>query len=374
MTKAKKEKKVDLEQERLDRLERLKVVQNFIKQKHDKDDSGLALVGNEVRKVATDSSGSACLDKALGGGYARGRIIEIYGQEASGKTTLTLHAIAEQQKAGKLCAFIDVEQALDIEYARRIGVKVDELLIIQPEYGEQAGQIALDLANTGEVGCIVVDSVAAMVPRKEIEGELESNNAMGLMARNMSKLMRAITPVAAKNKVTVFFINQLREKIGVMFGDPKTTTGGNALKFYASQRLYMLTGTKVKDPTTGELLGGTLKVRVAKNKITAPGNTTEIPVRAGVGVDRVLDVVELAKQVFKGVKSEEDGPVRFAGAHHYFYGQHLDSGEELPGGKYAASGKEAGEVLKANPKLLEKLRETTMATLAGQKEKLLSEL
>tara|TARA_Y100000034_G_scaffold136824_1_gene216120 strand:- start:23115 stop:24203 length:1089 start_codon:yes stop_codon:yes gene_type:complete len=348
-----------------ERLKRANIVKQLIQKKHQNGEE-LVLIGNEVRNIATDSTGSSSLDKALGGGYARGRIVEIYGQEASGKTTLTLHAIAEQQKAGKLCAFVDVEQALDSRYAKRIGVNMEELLIIQPEYGEQAGQIVMDLVNSGEVGCVVVDSVAAMVPKKEIDGELEDNN-MGLQARMMSKLMRTLTPVAAKNGVTVIFINQLREKIGVMFGNPNATTGGNALKYYASQRISMLSGTKVTDSKTGELKGGTLKCRIAKNKIAAPGNTVEIPVVAGQGIDTVADVLELAKQVFKEVKSPEEGPFKVSGGHHWFYGAKLDDGTELKDGKLAGSGADAVKTLKENPKMLKALRKITMDTLEKQR-------
>ena len=364
------EKKQSAKEVRDARLKKIQEIAGLIKKKHTED---AVILGNEVKKVDTISSGSVSMDKALGaGGYPVGRVVEIYGQESSGKTTLTLHAIAEQQKKGVICAFIDAEHALDSAYAKRIGVNIDELIISQPDNGEQALQIAQDLVDTGDVGCIVIDSVAALTPKAEIEGEMDQQS-MGLQARMMSKALRKLTPTAGRKRVTIFFINQMREKIGVMFGNPNTTTGGNALKFYASVRIQMLSGSKVKDPKTGQLVGGTLKCRIAKNKVASPGNETEIPVITGQGIDAAADSLELAKQVFAHVKEEDQGPIKIASGHHYFYGQKLDDGTELVKGKFASSGKDAADVLKKNPKLLAKLRAVTMKELADRRAEQLKE-
>lgn len=229
--------------------------------------------------VEMNSSGSIALDEALGGGYAKGRIIEIYGPESSGKTTLTLHAIAEVQKAGGTAAFVDAEHALDPAYARNIGVDIDNLIVSQPDYGEQALEIVDALVRSGAVDLIVVDSVAALTPKAEIEGNM-GDSFMGLQARLMSQALRKVTGVIGKSNTTVIFINQIRMKIGVMFGNPETTTGGNALKFYASQRLEIRKKEKLESGTGDdkEAFGNRVKVKIVKNKVAPPFREVEIDV------------------------------------------------------------------------------------------------
>jgi recombination protein RecA len=263
----------------------------------------------DTEPVATIPTGSLALDLATGvGGYPRGRVVEIYGPESSGKTTLALHAIAEAQKNGGVCAFVDAEHALDVNYARGIGVKTEHLLVSQPDTGEQALDIAEMLVRSGAIDLIVIDSVAALTPRAELEGEMGDQH-MGLQARLMSQALRKLTAVTHRTRTTLLFINQLRQKIGVTFGSPETTTGGNALKFYASMRLDVRRIGQVK--IGDEIVGGRTRVKIAKNKCAPPFTEAEFEIRYGTGVDGLSELLDLG--VSRGLVDKNGNHLGFAG-------------------------------------------------------------
>ncbi len=268
-------------------------------------------------EIEAISTGSIGLDIALGiGGVPRGRIIEIYGPESSGKTTLALHIVAEEQKRGGTCAFIDAEHALDPSYARKLGVDVNNLLIAQPDAGEQALEIADTLVRSGAVSVVVVDSVAALVPKAELEGDM-GDAQMGLQARLMSQAMRKLTASISRSKATVVFINQIRMKIGVMFGNPETTTGGNALKFYASVRMDIRRTGGIKDRE--QTIGNTTRVRVVKNKVAPPFREVEFDIMYGEGISKIGELIDL------GVKA---GIVEKSGSWFSYEGQRVGQGRE----------------------------------------------
>jgi recombination protein RecA len=262
-----------------------------------------------LEPIETIPTGSLALDLATGvGGYPRGRVVEIYGPESSGKTTLSLHAIAQAQRGGGVCAFIDAEHAFDVAYARSIGVETDKLLVSQPDTGEQALDIVDVLVRSGAVDLVVVDSVAALVPRAEIEGEMGDSH-MGLQARLMSQALRKLTAISHRTNTTIMFINQLRQKIGVTFGSPETTTGGNALKFYASMRLDVRRIGQVK--VGDELVGGRTRVKLAKNKVAPPFTEAEFEIRFGRGVDVVSELIDLG--LARGLIDNNGNHLAFAG-------------------------------------------------------------
>jgi len=294
---------------------------------------------SQKANVECISTGSLSLDIALGGGIPKGRVIEIYGPESSGKTTLSLHAIAQVQKEGGTAAFIDAEHALDPAYAKRIGVDIDNLLLSQPDNGEQALEIAETLVRSNAVDLVVVDSVAALVPRAEIEGEMGDSH-MGLQARLMSQALRKLTGVISRSKTTVIFINQIRMKIGVMFGNPETTTGGNALKFYASVRMDIRRIAQIKQGE--EVIGNRTRVKVVKNKIAPPFRQAEFDIMYNKGISTSGDVLDLAT---------EKGIVEKAGAWFAYGGDNIAQGREG-----------AKKYLEENPKILEEITKKVKAT------------
>ncbi|MBW2655931.1 MAG: recombinase RecA [Deltaproteobacteria bacterium] len=277
----------------------------------------MKLGGREIEAVPVIRSGSLALDKALGvGGYPRGRIIEIYGPESSGKTTLALHAVAQAQKNGGIAAFVDAEHALDVAYAKRLGVDCDELLISQPDTGEQALEIADMLVRSGGIDILVIDSVAALVPRAEIEGEMGDSH-MGLQARLMSQALRKLAGTIGKTNTTIIFINQIRMKIGVVYGNPETTTGGNALKFYASMRLEIRRAAPIKEGQ--EIIGNRTKVKVVKNKLAPPFKNVEFDLMYGEGISRTGDLLDMGAELEIVDKS---------GSWYSFEGERIGQGRE----------------------------------------------
>ncbi|MBR3220550.1 recombinase RecA [Candidatus Saccharibacteria bacterium] len=298
------------------------------------DGSIMKLGDSQKINVELLPTGSLSLDLALGGGYPKGRIIEIYGPESSGKTTLALHAISEIQKQGGQAAFIDAEHALDPAYAKRIGVDTDNLLISQPDNGEQALEICETLVRSGAVDLIVVDSVAALVPQAEIDGDM-GDAQMGLHARLMSQAMRKLTGIIAKSKATVIFINQIRMKIGVMFGNPETTTGGNALKFYASVRIDIRRIGQIKDGDN--VSGNRTKIKVVKNKIAAPFRTAEFDIMYNEGISKVGDILDLGVQY---------GVLEKSGAFLKYNGETLGQGREAVKKLFKDNTKLAAEIEK----------------------------
>lgn len=291
-------------------------------------------------------SGSLTLDKALGiGGYPKGRIIEIYGPESSGKTTLTLHAIAQAQKQGGKAAFIDAEHAIDPLYAKNLGVDIDELILSQPDSGEQALEIAEMLVRSGVIDLIVIDSVAALVPQVELDGEM-GDAAVGLQARLMSKALRKLSGVMNKTNCTVIFINQLREKIGVMYGNPETTTGGRALKFYSSVRVEIRRSEQIKQ--NGEIIGNKANIKVVKNKVAPPFKTTQVDIIYGKGISRDGEILDLAV---------EGDIVEKSGAWYAYNGEKIGQGRE-----------NAKNFLIEHPAIFEEVEEKVKAQLFGTEE------
>ncbi len=329
---AKKENETAAQGQQSEKLKALKAAMEKIEKDFGK--GSIMKLGEErIDNIQVIPTGSIALDYALGvGGYPRGRIVEIYGPESSGKTTLAIHAIAEAQKQGGIAAFIDAEHAFDRFYAANLGVNVDELLISQPDNGEQALDIADQLIRSAAVDIIVIDSVAALTPKAELEGDM-GDNKVGLQARLMSQALRKLTATINKTNTTCIFINQLREKIGVMFGNPETTTGGNALKFYASVRLDIRKSQSIKDGET--IIGNEVKVKVVKNKVAPPFRRAEFEIMYGEGICRVGEVVDLGVD-FKILEK--------SGSWYSYNGSKLGQGKEATKG-----------VLRDNPELCDEI-------------------
>ena len=308
--------------------------------------SGMKLGDRAAVDVAVIPTGSLTLDMALGiGGYPKGRIIEIYGPESSGKTTLTLHAIAEVQKQGGTAAFIDAEHAIDPVYAKNLGVNIDELILSQPDSGEQGLEIAETLVRSGAIDLVVVDSVAALVPQVELDGEM-GDQQMGLQARLMSKALRKLSGVMNKTDCTIIFINQLREKIGVMFGNPETTTGGRALKFYSSVRVEIRRSEAIKNGT--EIVGNKVNIKVVKNKVAPPFKSTSVDIIYGKGISRDGEVLDLAV---------EKDIVDKSGAWYAYKGEKIGQGRE-----------NAKRYLTEHPDIMNEITEAIKASLMPSEE------
>jgi recombination protein RecA len=342
MIMAKKDEQ-NVEREKTAANEKLKTLQNAMDKIEKSFGKGSIMkMGDEsVEQVEVIHSGSVTLDIALGvGGYPRGRIIEIYGPESSGKTTLAIHAIAEAQKAGGIAAFIDAEHAFDRFYAEKLGVDIDNLLISQPDNGEQALEIAEQLIRSSAIDIIVIDSVAALTPKAEIEGDM-GENKVGLQARLMSQALRKLTAAVSKTRTTCIFINQLREKIGVMFGNPETTTGGNALKFYASVRIDIRPSTPIKDGE--EVLGKLTKVRVVKNKVAPPFRRAEFDIMFGEGISKSGEIIDLGADL---------GVIKKSGSWYSYDETKLGQGRDA-----------AKQMVRDNPELAEELEAHIMAAL-----------
>ena len=338
--------KEDLQKINSEKLKALQLTMDKIEKSYGKG-SIMRLGDKPVDDVPAIHSGSIALDLAMGiGGYPKGRVVEIFGPESSGKTTLAIHAIAESQKAGGIAAIIDAEHAFDPSYAQKLGVNIDELLISQPDNGEQALEIADSLIRSGAIDIIVIDSVAALTPKAEIEGEM-GDSKMGLQARLMSQALRKLTGSISKTKTYVIFINQLREKIGVMFGNPETTTGGNALKFYASVRLDIRKIGQLKDGE--EVQGSHTRVKVVKNKVAPPFRKAEFDILYGEGISKVGEIIDLGVEINLIKKS----------------GSWFSYGETKLG-----QGREGVKaLLKDNPELMEELESKILASYAPASDK-----
>ena len=333
-----------LKETNLEKLKALQLTLDKIEKNFGKG-SIMKLGDNQVENIPVIPSGSIALDKALGvGGYPKGRVIEIYGPESSGKTTLAIHAIAEAQKAGGIAAFIDAEHAFDRFYAAKLGVDVDNLLISQPDNGEQALEIAEQLIRSSAIDIIVVDSVDALTPKAEIEGDM-GDNKVGLQARLMSQALRKLTSAVSKTRTTCIFINQLREKIGVMFGNPETTTGGNALKFYASVRLDIRGSQAIKNGE--EVIGKQTKVKVVKNKVAPPFRRAEFDIMFGEGISRAGEIIDLGAEL---------GIVKKSGSWFSYNDTKIAQGRDA-----------AKQVILDNPELAEELEGLIFAELRKDK-------
>lgn len=343
-------KKTDTEATKNEKLKALQMTMSKIEKEYGK--GSIMRMGDSVyEKIPAISSGSIGIDYALGvGGFPRGRVIEVFGPESSGKTTLAIHAIAEAQKEGGIAAIIDAEHAFDRFYAQKLGVDVENLLISQPDNGEQALEIVDQLIRSGAIDIIVVDSVAALTPKAEIEGDM-GDSRMGLQARLMSQALRKLTAIIGRTNTTVVFINQLREKIGVLFGNPETTTGGNALKFYASVRIDVRRIGQIKDGE--EVIGNKTRVKIVKNKVSPPFRKAEFDLMYGEGISKFGEVLDLAADLNIVKKS----------------GSWFSYGET----KLAQGRENAKNIIAENPELFEELKQKVMAQLQGTEEELFND-